>query len=92
MAAGMAILVSFFPLMSMLKIWSGAFWGVPEESPGRPAPVSTRRAAALVAPALVLAGVTVALGFGAQGLLEISNRAAEALVDPASYVGAVLGG
>jgi multicomponent Na+:H+ antiporter subunit D len=91
-AAGMAILVSFFTLMSMLKIWSGAFWGAREESLGRPEPVPTRRAAGLVAPALVLAGVTVALGFGAQGLLEISNRAAEALVDPASYVGAVLGG
>jgi multicomponent Na+:H+ antiporter subunit D len=47
---------------------------------------------ALTAPALALAVVAVALGFGAGPLLEVATAAAEQLVDPTAYVQALLEG
>ncbi len=51
---------------------------------------SRSRAAAFAAPALVLAGVSVALGLAAGPLLEAATIAAEQLDDPAAYVTALL--
>jgi multicomponent Na+:H+ antiporter subunit D len=101
-AAAVAVAVSLFTLLSMLKIWNGAFWG--DEPDTRPDPASEPRPAAgpsgqasvtervprrLILPALALAAVTVALGLGAEGLLALSVTAAENLVDTGAYVEAV---
>ncbi len=161
-AAGFAVLVSLFTLLSMLKIWGGVFWGKDpaEESAvtaaetgtaggdgqadtgatgtepggagpagatgtsaaGGTAPVGNgstgvtatattadattaataaatavadeplarpRPGPALVAPALLLATITLALGIGAEGLLSLAETAAEGLVDTSGYVEAV---
>ena len=127
-AAGFAVLVSLFTLLSMLKIWSGVFWGQDPDERGQeaeraphtmahtptgadPDPTDpTSRAAtattgvavadgsaapqrrirpALVLPALTHAVVTIGLGIGAQGLLELAGTAAEGLVDTSRYVEAV---
>ena len=45
---------------------------------------------ALAAPAVTLAAITVAFGFGAQFLLALSGIAAEGLYDTTQYVQAVL--
>jgi multicomponent Na+:H+ antiporter subunit D len=58
--------------------------------PGSP----PRRAAlaGIVAPSAFLAAASVVVGVGAQALFELSQRAAEGLVNPEHYVQAVLGG
>ncbi|WP_265520849.1 monovalent cation/H+ antiporter subunit D family protein [Oerskovia flava] len=108
------LVVSIITLMSMLKIWSGTFWGRPgvvprgsvtpehvsgefDEAQARDATtilaVQPRRKInlALAAPAVFLAALTVALGLGAQGLMELSEIAAYNLVDTTTYVEAVTG-
>ncbi|KQU00199.1 monovalent cation/H+ antiporter subunit D family protein [Sanguibacter sp. Leaf3] len=121
------VLVSLVTLLSMLKIWSGVFWGSPTPpetddpdlaqhsggidpsggsgSPaGNPSPVGTltvpaqatavpqrRIGAALVAPGLVLAVVTLGLGLGAELLLGLAETAAAGLLDPSAFVEAVTG-
>jgi multicomponent Na+:H+ antiporter subunit D len=131
LAAGLAIGVSLFTLLSMMKIWNGVFWGEPPatETPARstapvnpdpgpradsgteaPATVAatavevptdaraTREPAdlprvrrSLVLPGLFLAIVTIAVGLGAQVVLELATTAAEGLVDTTAYVEAVTG-
>jgi multicomponent Na+:H+ antiporter subunit D len=80
-----AIATSFFTLLSMLKIWSYAFWGPPPAV--RPAPAW--RAAA--APVTLLVAGTVLLGLWGEPLLRLANDAAAQLIDPVDYVHAVLG-
>jgi len=76
-----SILVSLLTLMSMVKIYSNAFWG-----PGTPARVPAR----LIAPAAVLAAITVMVGLGARGLFALTATAAAHLTEPTQYVQAVL--
>ena len=117
------VLVSLVTLLSMLKIWSGVFWGSPTppetEDPdlapsgtgtGSPsvstdvaAPAATatlaptvdaparRIGAALLAPSLVLAAITLGLGLGAELLLGLAETAAAGLLDPSAFVEAVTG-
>jgi multicomponent Na+:H+ antiporter subunit D len=92
LAAGVAVAVSLLTLMSMLKIWNGAFWGdqpEPKDGADVTAPVRTKVAVSLVAPALLLATLSVALGVGAQPLLGLAEVAADGLVDTSGYVQAV---
>lgn len=106
LAAAAAVAVSFFTLLSMVKIWNGVFWGEPPAE--RPAPDAAEgpaptgaasvdrtgtktRHAALVAPAAALALVTIGLGLGAEGLHALVADAAGSLLDPAAYVRAVVG-
>ena len=103
------ILVSLITLLSMLKIWSGVFWGkapppdaeLQEDARATGSPASAQAATItktkprigvlLAAPAVVLAAVTVGLGFGAELLLSVSQTAADGLLDPSAYVQAVIG-
>ncbi|QRN81382.1 MAG: monovalent cation/H+ antiporter subunit D family protein [Nocardiopsis sp. BM-2018] len=104
-AAAIAVVVSVITLMSMMKIWGGSFWGDPPEreeadSGGGAGGGSTeggvalqdppRVRTALLLPGLVLALMSLALGLGAQALLALSAQAAAHLLDPSTYVEAVL--
>jgi multicomponent Na+:H+ antiporter subunit D len=82
---GVAIAVSAFTLLSMVKIWNGAFWG---SAPPDGRPQGDRRRG-LIVPAAALAAVTVLLGVGAQGLWVLAQRAAQGLADAAVYGGAL---
>lgn len=80
------IAVSIITLLSMLKIWSGVFWGASDGS--RPLPEGDHRiSAALAAPSVALASITVALGLGAAMLLPLAEIAAQGLLDTSTYVG-----
>jgi len=80
-----AVVTSFFTLLSMLKIWSYAFWGRP---PTRSAGGGWRAAAA---PAALLVAATVVLGLWGQPLLRLATDAANDVTNPTAYVEAVLG-
>ncbi|MDR7478718.1 MAG: proton-conducting transporter membrane subunit [Armatimonadota bacterium] len=81
-----SLAVSLLTLLSMLKIFSGAFWGAPTRAPI----VRPIQPAALGAVA-AMATLTIAWGLAAHVLLALSATAAEQLLDAAGYRAAVLG-
>ena len=79
----------------MTKIWLEAFWKAPPPSnkeiahgPGLWSPATYYL---LLAPVVLLAALTVALGLAAEAMLVLSLRAAKQLMDPSEYIRAVLG-
>jgi len=94
--AATALLVGMLTLYSMMKIWNEVFW---KKSPGdveRPAPVPDTHPLAgrvlLLAPTVLLAAITILIGFAAEPLFNICLMAAGQLLNPAEYIQAVLGG
>ncbi|MEX2655118.1 MAG: Na+/H+ antiporter subunit D [Acidimicrobiia bacterium] len=87
-----AIFVSALTLFSMVKIWSGVFWGAPEEPP----PIAdafekSRRALPRLmsfSTGLVVAA-SLAFVFAAAPLWELGETAAAGLIDPSIYIEAV---
>lgn len=80
-----AVVVSLLTLFSMLKIWSGVFWGEPDgEGPG--ARIGMRVVTASVA------ALSITLAVWANGFFDLSSRAADELTAADSYVIAVLEG
>ena len=80
-----AVVTSFLTLLSMMKIWSYAFWGRPRRATGGRGWMGPAAATA------VLVVATVLLGLGAQPFLRLAGDAAEEVVTPHAYVRAVLG-
>ncbi len=101
--AAVAIVVSLLTLTSMLKIWNAVWWGervtpaAAEETVSGHEPVGAEadppaaRRFALVAPGVFLALVSVGIGLGAHGLMELTSTAGEVLGDAGRYIEAVLG-
>ena len=89
-AGATAIAVSLLTLLSMIKIFNGAFWGERPDvaAPTRPAP-STLRTRVMVGLPLAVGVATIVLGIGASGLLTLAGTAADVLVDPTAYLTAV---
>jgi len=83
-----AVVTSFVTLLSMLKIWSYAFWGRAHRAHRAPAATRWR---GMAASASVLVIGTIALGLYAQPFLRLARDAATELTDPSAYVAAVLG-
>jgi multicomponent Na+:H+ antiporter subunit D len=87
---GVALLVSLLTLFSMTKIWAGLFWGEPTGG----AALGVRRVA-VPAPMLLATGMLVLVSVGiaifAEPLYAFSAAAATDLLNPATYVGTVLG-
>jgi multicomponent Na+:H+ antiporter subunit D len=88
-----ALVVGILTLLSMTKIWNEAFWK-PRPSVGAVANAAlrTRPPALMMAPIAFLAAITIAISFGAGTVFELATRAAEQLLEPRTYVRAVLGG
>lgn len=80
-----AVATGFLTLVSMLKIWSYAFWGAAR----RAAPAGAWRGVA--APAAALVALTLALGVWASPFLRLADAAAAELTEPAAYIEAVFG-
>jgi len=80
-----AVITGFLTTVSMLKIWSYAFWG-----PARPR-VAEVKWRAMAAPASVLVFATVLFGVWAQPLLRLAGDTADELLEPQAYIEAVLG-
>lgn len=87
-----SLAVGLFTLFSMTKIWSGVFWGVPEDSP-TDAPTTDHRFGApalMLAPTAALAIASIAVSVAAGPLYDVSERAATDLLERTAYVEAVL--
>jgi multicomponent Na+:H+ antiporter subunit D len=85
---GISLFVGFLTLYSMTKIWNEVF--------AKPSPVPLERTRRLppvqLLPVAALAVLTIAIGLGAGPMLDLSNRAAEQLLDRSEYISAVLEG
>ncbi len=91
-AAAVALAVGLLTLYSMTKIWNAVFWrAAPDDAPAPPAPPARARLWLRLAPAVLLAAVTVGLGLWPQPLWQLSERAAALLLAPTPYLEAVLG-
>jgi multicomponent Na+:H+ antiporter subunit D len=96
---GVALFVSLLTLYSMTKIWTLGFWKpapVDEEASleAQPAlvPVTgSTRWTGWYLPILVLALVTLAIGFGAGAFFPVAMQAGQELMDPTGYIQAVFG-
>jgi multicomponent Na+:H+ antiporter subunit D len=87
------MVVSLLTLFSMTKIWAGAFWSPAEGEPdGTPHEVGRLGGPALmILPTAALAAISLAIALWAGPLYDLSERAAIDVLQPASYVRAVLG-
>jgi multicomponent Na+:H+ antiporter subunit D len=91
-AGAVAVGVSLLTLLSMVKIFNGAFWGTrsePEVASPAPRPPGRGSARTMVGLPLAIGIATLVLGVSASGLLELATAAADALVDPSAYLSAV---
>lgn len=88
-----SLLVSLLTLFSMVKIWTGVFWGHPEDDEGRRDGdvVLGARTWSMTAATVAAIGIVLAVGFGAGPLYELSSDAAAVLADRDAYVHGVLG-
>jgi multicomponent Na+:H+ antiporter subunit D len=90
LAGATAIAVSLLTLLSMIKIFNGAFWGErPDVARPSVPPLSPTRTRIMVGLPLTVGAATIVLGIAASGLLTLVGTAADVLVDPAAYLAAV---
>ena len=78
-------------LLSMLKIWSYGYWN-PDKAPTatKPAVVRTSCRSAYAGIAMLVC-FALFLGFGAESVYRVANRAGDQLENPKTYITAVLG-
>jgi multicomponent Na+:H+ antiporter subunit D len=86
-----SLLVSLLTLYSMTKIWSYAFWNAAPAESGSPVVSIQRERLLYIFPVVLLALVTVVIGFSAETIFRIASEAATQLSDPTAYLNAVLG-
>lgn len=86
---GVAIVVSLLTLVSMVKIWVGAFWGeVAPSSLNNPGGVLSQHRSMATATA-ILVGFTLVIAVAAGPLFAFATRASDQLLDIERYITAV---
>ena len=84
--AAVALGVSLLTVVSMARLWDESFW-----KPGPANRPPTPLGATILAPSVLLIGLTLGLTVAAGPVYALSMRAAQQLLDPNGYVLAVLG-
>lgn len=88
-----ALVVGLLTLFSMTKIWNEAFWKAPNDGKldHKELPIDAGRNWELLAPIVVLSGLTLLLGLAGEPVYAMAARAANQLLDSSQYMRAVLG-
>ncbi len=88
-----ALLVGVLTLFSMTKIWGEVFWKAAPDSGSSPRDVRGYPAGTwtMLGPVMVMASITLILGFFVQPFFAIAELAADQLLDPSQYIQAVMG-
>lgn len=84
-----ALAASILTLVSMLKIWSGAFWGTEAEEGVH---VNDTRWKPMAAVAAGMTVLSLIIGLGAEFFLRVSHEAARQVLDRGAYINYLLGG
>jgi multicomponent Na+:H+ antiporter subunit D len=79
----LSLVASVLTLMSMLKIWLGAFWNA---APADRPVVATGSTRAMSAVVVGMAAVSLCIGLGAEKFVSIAKHAADEVLDRAGYV------
>jgi multicomponent Na+:H+ antiporter subunit D len=93
LVTGVAIFVGLLTLISMLKIWTEAFWKPrpADATAGGPAanphPVPARKT--MMLPVVALVAITIGIGLFPQSLLTLCRRAADEVLNRDAYITAV---
>jgi len=90
-AVGFGLLVGLLTLFSMIKIWAEVFWKSAPETDS-PVDLSGHLSPWMLAPVIMLAMITVGIGFFGEPLYRLAEVAASQLLNPQGYIDAVLGG
>ncbi|GKW47383.1 Na+/H+ antiporter subunit D [Planococcus sp. NCCP-2050] len=77
---------SLLVLLSVIRIFIYAFWGEPVQT----VPLKKRSYYQMFIPAVILVGLTVILGVGAEMFMPLIKGAGEVLLNPSIYIDAVL--
>ncbi|RPE09378.1 Na+/H+ antiporter subunit D [Chitinophaga lutea] len=91
---GAMIVASFVTLYVMAKMWADVFWKnrpAGDEAPDAFAPMKLSNRALLVLPVVMLAVVSLYIGFCAEHIMTLSKRIAADLKNTTPYIEAVLG-
>lgn len=78
-----SLVASMLTLFSMVKIWFGVFWSAP---PGVRVRTRDRRWKPMSWIVGVMVLVSLAIGLGVEGVLQVATQAAEQALDQAAYV------
>lgn len=91
---GVALFVSLLTIYSMMKIWAEGFWKAAPADETLTAEALLKKPLDVwtLAPIAGLAALSILMGVYAGPVFEIMLRASEQLMNPAIYIGAVLGG
>lgn len=84
-----ALVVGLLTLFSMVKIWNEAFWKDPPPRPNSPGQTTAAQQGSIVLlliPIVSLATLTIAIGLWTQPVLDLADRAAGQLLNPAAYI------
>jgi multicomponent Na+:H+ antiporter subunit D len=84
----MSLIASILTLFSMLKIWLGAFWAEPPHVTADPDRAPWQPMARIT---FGLVAVSLCIGLGAEGVMQIAFAAAEQTLDQGAYHAAVYG-
>ena len=93
---GVALFVGLLTLFSMTKIWNEAFWkddprGSENILVDSFSTVSISKKVLMLSPIIILALITIVIGFNAEPFFNIANNAASQLLNPNEYISKVLG-
>ncbi|MBX3045060.1 MAG: Na+/H+ antiporter subunit D [Candidatus Kapabacteria bacterium] len=91
LTAGVALFVGLLTLYSMIKIWNEVFWKPNPDESDYSHKLTFKKKAALFIPVIMLAAITLYIGFSVESIFEIAKNAANSLMDRESYIRAVLG-
>jgi multicomponent Na+:H+ antiporter subunit D len=83
---GLSLVASVLTLMSMLKIWLGAFW---RGEPAQPLNYDWR-AKRMTAVGLGMVAVSLVIGLGAESVVKVARHAAIETLNRPGYVNAVM--
>ena len=86
-----SLVVGLLTLFSMSKIWNEVFWKDIKENKYIPK-MDFKEKLSFYSPIVLLAVLTIAIGFGVNPVFDLADRAAAQLLNPAFYIDAVLGG
>jgi multicomponent Na+:H+ antiporter subunit D len=93
---GIALFVGLLTLFSMTKIWNEAFWkddprGSENIIVDSFSTVSISQKVLMLSPIIILALITIVIGFNAEPFFDMANNAAAQLLNPNEYISKVLG-
>lgn len=91
-----ALFVGLLTLFSMTKIWNEAFWkddpsGIENIIVDSFSSVSISKKVLMLSPIIILALITIVIGFNAEPFFDMANNAAAQLLNPNEYISKVLG-